>query len=127
MAEAPALVTADSSKALSDLGVLQNVLSYVGPGNYLFMTPVSQLWAYLYARLEPLQLTVQEGDSKRTITCFPQMTRCSSVFASPARVQLAHESGLDCSLVAYQRAAGQYADIASLAAAHERACNTHHQ
>jgi hypothetical protein len=119
MAEAPALVTADSSKALFDLGVLQNVLSYVGPGNYLFMAPVSLLWADLYARLEPQKLTVQEGASKRTIACFPQMTRYSTVFTSPARVQLAHESGLDCNAVAYQRAAGQYADIASLAAAHE--------
>jgi hypothetical protein len=41
------------------------------------------------------------------------------VLASPSRVQLAHDSGLDCSSAAFQRAAGKHDDTATLAAAHE--------
>jgi hypothetical protein len=40
------------------------------------------------------------------------------VFASPSKVQLAHENGLRCTSEAYQRAAGKHADIATLVAAH---------
>jgi hypothetical protein len=52
------------------------------------------------------------------------MTLYSSVFASPSRVQLARESGLDCTSVACQHAAGQHAagqhaSVATLAKAHE--------
>jgi hypothetical protein len=47
------------------------------------------------------------------------MTLYSSVFASPSRVKLAHESGLRCTSLAYGHAAGSYADIATLATAHE--------
>jgi hypothetical protein len=53
------------------------------------------------------------------ITCVPQMTLYSSVFASPSRVELAYKSGLDCSPEAYQRAPGKHADIATLFTAHD--------
>jgi hypothetical protein len=53
------------------------------------------------------------------LTCVPQMTLFSSVFASPSRVQLAHESGMDCSSTSYQYAAGRNASVATLKVAHD--------
>jgi hypothetical protein len=53
------------------------------------------------------------------VTCVPQMTLYSSVFASPSRVIHAYLSGLDGSSRAYQLAAGKFADIKTLAKAHQ--------
>jgi hypothetical protein len=47
------------------------------------------------------------------------MTLFSAIFASPSRVKLAHESGLQCTSAEYQLAAGKYADVATLVAAYE--------
>jgi hypothetical protein len=47
------------------------------------------------------------------------MTLYSSVLASPSRLKLAHESDLDSSQESYHYAAGRYATVATLAAAHE--------
>jgi hypothetical protein len=96
------------------------VLSYVGPGPCLFVTPVCKAWKEVYGAVASQQLAVWDEDTVDdiTITCVPQMTLFSSVFAAPSRVQLAHESGLDCSSEAYQRAAGKYANTAALATAY---------
>jgi hypothetical protein len=117
---------AGSSSPLLLSGILQHVLSYVGPGHCLFVASISKWWRGIYATLESQQLTVHIRYSRnastltkiRIITCEPQMTPYSSVFASPSRVILAHETGLKCSSAAYQRAAGKYAGIETLAAAH---------
>eukprot|EP00953_Heterococcus_sp_UTEX-ZZ885_P032696 17055-Heterococcus_DN1.PRE.1 len=90
---------ADSSNPLLYLGILQNVLSYVGPGHCLFVKPVSKWWKDLYARVESQKLTI---NANTIIVCVPQMTLYSSVLSSPSRVHLAHESGLDCTTEAYQ-------------------------
>jgi hypothetical protein len=112
---------ANSSNPLFDTGLLQNVLSYVGPGHSLFVAPVSWLWRGLYAKVESQQLAVYDevNIENKIITCVPQMTLYSAVFASSSRVQLAHESGLDCTSEAYHFAAGRHADIAALATAHK--------
>jgi hypothetical protein len=112
---------ADSRNPLIEAGVLQHVLSYVGPGHCIYVAPVSSMWRDLYAKVKSQQLTVYDEDSLESIiiNCVPQMTLYSSVFTSPSRVQLAHESGLDCTSEAYQRAAGKHADIATVATAHE--------
>jgi hypothetical protein len=107
------------SSPLFDLDILQHVLSYVGLGHHLFVAPVSKCWRLIYARLDGQQLTVYDDYSKRIITCGPQMTLHSAVLASPARVKLAHESGLSCSSCTYQRAAGEHADVATLTTAHQ--------
>jgi hypothetical protein len=112
--------SADSSNPLLDLGILQNVLSYIGPGHRLFIAPVSKCWNDTYIAVKSQQLTVcDESGFPYIETCDPQMTLYSSVLASPARVQLAHEAGLDCNTRAYQRSAGKHADTATLAAAHD--------
>jgi hypothetical protein len=99
------------------------VLSYVGPGHYLFVTPISNLWKEAYSALEQQQLTAYDekrsGKTENTITCVSQMTLYSSVFASLSRVRLAHESGLDYTSEAYQLAAGRHADVATLAVAQD--------
>jgi hypothetical protein len=51
-------------------------------------------------------------------TCIPQMTTLSAVFICPSRVRHAHAHGLSCAREAYQHAAGLYADVARLEAAH---------
>jgi hypothetical protein len=109
---------AGSNDPLLEVGVLQNVLSYVGRGHHLFVAPVSKRWREVYAK-SSLQLRVYKYSSSSTVSCDPYMTLYSSVFASSARVQLAHESGLDCSSKEYQLAAGRYASVATLAVAHE--------
>jgi hypothetical protein len=110
---------ADISNPLLYPGILQNVLSYVGSGHCLFVASVSTWWKGMYATVESHQLAVCGVDScaSITITCDPQMTLYSSVFASPSRV--AYASELDCTSEAYLLAAGKHADAAALAAAHE--------
>eukprot|EP00953_Heterococcus_sp_UTEX-ZZ885_P020600 11517-Heterococcus_DN1.PRE.2 len=112
---------ADKSNPLLDVGLLQIVLSYVGPGHCLFVAPVSKWWNEIYAALPSRQLKVYNvfNQEIKSIICAPQMTLYSSVFSSPSRVMLAHKSGLDCTSVPYQRAAGKYAGILTLAAAHD--------
>jgi hypothetical protein len=107
------------SSVLLDPSVLQNVLSYVGLGHHLFVAPVSNLWREMYCKLERQLLTVYNERRKATlIRPGPQTTMFSSVMAAPSRVELAHESGLDCTSTAYQHAAGRHADIVSLTTAH---------
>jgi hypothetical protein len=113
---------ADSSNPLLDFGVLQTVLSYVGPGHHLFVAPVSKWWRDMYASVGRQQLRgFDEDGCKDFFTCVPEMTLFSSAFASPSRVQLAHANGLDCTLLTetQQCAVGKHASIATLAAAHD--------
>jgi hypothetical protein len=116
-AQAPKRSAAGSSSPLLDPRVVQKVLSYVGPGHSLFVEAVSKLWKELYA-LETQQLIVNHEDD-RSMASFAQITLYSSVFTSPSRVKHAHKSELDCTLEAYQRAAGKHADIAAFTTAHE--------
>jgi hypothetical protein len=110
---------ADNSNPLLNSGVLQLVLSYVGPGHYLFAAPVSRWWRDIYVTLlQSLKSAYAENSFNSITICVPQMTLYSAAFASPAIVELAHEQGLDCKSLAYQRAAAKHADVATLAAAH---------
>jgi hypothetical protein len=107
---------AEISNPLNNSGVLQNVLSYVGAGHHLFVALVNKDWREMHRSLESQELTVH---STYTVICDSQTTRLTSVLTSPARVKLAHKSGLDCTSLRLQYAAGKHADIATLAAAHE--------
>jgi hypothetical protein len=110
--------TADNSYPLLNFGIVQTVISYVGSGHHLYVAVVNRRWKELYASLEK-QLTVNDEYGQRTVTCSSQRTLHSSVFASPSRVQLAHNCGIRCRSAAYHRAAGKHANIATLATAHE--------
>jgi hypothetical protein len=94
---------------------LQRVLEYVGPGHWCLVAEVSSLWRDMYAKVPSSEVHVIDFNNK--ITCVPQMTMFSTMFASPSRVRHAHAHDLDYLTVAYERAAGQYADITTLDAA----------
>jgi hypothetical protein len=118
---APKCSGAESSSPLSQRDLLQRVLSYVGPGHCLFLSKVSSLWRELYARVAPFEIQILTFRTRRLVnlTCSPQITLYSSVFGTPSRVRLAHDSGVDCSKGIYTLAAGKYSTIPTLEAAHE--------
>jgi hypothetical protein len=118
----------DSSNPLLDSALLRTVLSYVGPGQHLFVALVSKWWRDVisnwwkeaHGMLKCRKLAVRDEKHRRhMLTCASQMTLYSSVFTSPSRVQHAHYNGLNCTSEAYQLAAGRHADVATLATAHE--------
>jgi hypothetical protein len=111
--------TIDSSNPLLNPSILQNVLSYVGRGHHLFVALVGELWQTVYASLKCRQLTVHHKGRKIRVRPVPHTTFYSSAFASPSRVKLAAEGGLDCTCPNCQRAAGKHANISTLATAHE--------
>jgi hypothetical protein len=122
-----------TSNPLQEVGILQRVLSYVGPGHWFFLSTVSSLWRELYSRVADAKILmlyfphilVEEDyfppESRYGVyeDCRPQMTLYSTVFASPSRVRLAHSCGLDVSTASFEHAAGRHADVATLATAHE--------
>jgi hypothetical protein len=112
---------ADSSNPLHQAGILHRVLSYVGPGYWLFISEVSSLWRELYVKLANLSVDTVwfRAFCKSKRTCTAHMTLYSSVFASPSRVRHAYDCGLDCTSEPCQFAAGRSADVTTLAAAHE--------
>jgi hypothetical protein len=110
---------ADRGSPLTQTSTLQHVLSYVGPGHWWFVATVCGLWKDLYQQLADAQVVSYDDlVEKISITCTPHMTLYSAVFASASRVRLA-EASLDCTTRLYQSGAGRYADIETLAAAHE--------
>jgi hypothetical protein len=111
---------ADSGNPLEQPEVLQHVLDHVGPGHWCFVAEVSWLWRELYTRVAWRSIRVVDCcNTTETITCVPEMTMYSAVFASPSRVALAQERKLDFEAGAYEYAAGMHADVPTLKAAHE--------
>eukprot|EP00953_Heterococcus_sp_UTEX-ZZ885_P027614 14795-Heterococcus_DN1.PRE.2 len=110
----------DGSSPILDFGVLQNVLSYVGPGHYLFVAAVSKWWKEVCSTsiCQQLAVSVEDSYEKTIISCASKKTLYSSAFASPSRVKFAYESGLDWAVLACQRAGGRCSDVATLARAH---------
>jgi hypothetical protein len=119
---------------LLEPGILQRVLSFVGPGHWLFLATVSRLWKELYARVAANELSKlscnddpeEEEEEEGSLMCAPQMTLYSAVFSSPARVKLAQQCGLDNSTAAYQCSAGMHSSTDTLAAAQELGMNYTH-
>jgi hypothetical protein len=111
---------ANASSTDFEFGVLQNVLSYIGPGHYLVVALISKQWKEVYSTLNCQQRTVSaENSYKNTnISCASKKTLYSSAFASLSRVKFAFESGLDWAALACQPIAGRHADVATLALAH---------
>jgi hypothetical protein len=110
---------ADSGSLLSQVGILQRVLSYVGPGHWWFVSTVCSLWRDFYQQLASVQMVgYDEFEHKVNITCTPQTTLCSAVFASGSRVRLALKA-LSCTQEHCQVLAGRYANAEALVAARE--------
>eukprot|EP00953_Heterococcus_sp_UTEX-ZZ885_P028686 15292-Heterococcus_DN1.PRE.4 len=113
----------DESNPLRLAGILQHVLALVGPGHWYFISTVSKLWKDLYEKVAS-QRTASDCymEDECFFTCVPKMTLCSSVFASPSRVRLVHDSGVhflgeEDSVAQYL--AGVHADQKTLVTAHE--------
>jgi hypothetical protein len=91
----------------------------VGVGHHLFVALVSRQWQTIYASLKSQQRAARFNGKEISINTVPQMTFFSSAFASPSRVKLAVECGLDCASPKCQYAAGKHADVATLTTAFE--------
>jgi hypothetical protein len=114
---------AAKTNPLDDAGILERVLSYV-PGQWLFLAAVSSLCKDIYSKLtatkvQKISLSNVGEIKKADVNCAQDATLYSSVFGSPSRVRYAHASGVDCSTVGYQFAAGRHATVASLITARE--------
>jgi hypothetical protein len=97
------MVSADANKVakehtvspLEDPGILNQVLSYAGAGEWIFYALISKLWLECYRAVPAHDL--QEADTvkrEHDLPVVPQMTLRRAVFSSAARVKLAHELGL---------------------------------
>jgi hypothetical protein len=109
-------VVARSRNPLLQAVILQRVLDYVGPGRWCFVAEVNSMWADTYKKVATKE--VHCVDSWQT-TRSRKTTTLSAVLASPSRARHAHERKCHCTSPCYQRAAGRYADVATLEAAHE--------
>eukprot|EP00953_Heterococcus_sp_UTEX-ZZ885_P017440 9761-Heterococcus_DN1.PRE.3 len=116
-------VVAEAMHPLSDAGTLRHILEFL-VGDWLFLDPVSKLFNEVYLRLDsfkvtPMGLNYCQGHS--SIKCDAKTTLAAAVFASPARLQTAVESGLDLIDNGWLNlTAGHCADIDTLEAAKTR-------
>jgi hypothetical protein len=120
---------ADSMNPLSEAGVLQRVLGYVGPGYWLLISLVSKGWRESYLQVPEQQITEQGAYLQIENTefmCKPRMTLLKAAVASAAVMQLACDCGppLDCSRLLF--IAGRWGDVATLSAALSVACHRTH-
>jgi hypothetical protein len=112
---------ATDSSPLQQAGILRHVLSYVGPGHWLFLSAVCSSWMDMYAKLSTVTV-LRVGEYamyNATVLVVAKTTLPGSIFTSPARVRLAHELGMQLTAEKLQYAAGYYADVETLMAAHE--------
>jgi hypothetical protein len=111
---------ADSRNPLQQADILQRVLDYVGPGHWCFVAEVCRVWKVLYKKVASRdQQVISLLPKTKTITCAPEMTLFSAVFATPLPVRNAQADRLCCTTTSYLYAAGAYADIVALKAAHK--------
>jgi hypothetical protein len=114
--------TGESSSPLSQEVIARHVLSYVSPGHWWFVATVCSLWRDLYKQLPVVEVQVSSYNGNMLYsyskTCTPQMTLYSAVCASAWRVRLA-QSSINCTAKQFQTAAGKYATITALVAAHD--------
>jgi hypothetical protein len=112
-----------SSSPLSEAGVLQRVLGYVGPGYWLLMSLVSKGWRESYLQVPEQQIIEHNAYfqiEKADFTCTPRMTLLKAAVTSAAVMKLACACGLPLDSSRLQSIAGRWGDIAPLIAAFER-------
>jgi hypothetical protein len=117
---APAAKRHSSEKTLSERGILQHVLSFVGAGHHAFVAPVSQSWCKGYT--SAYAAVPRKGGLVGPFTVY------RAIFGSPSRVQMAFTTGVlplrgpRLKVNAHERLlaiAGKHADLATLQAAHQ--------
>jgi hypothetical protein len=119
--------TRDPSVLLHPLtfGILQQMLEFVGPGQFLFVSLVNKAWNEAYRTIQSVSLPCARTcifKKPDCITCAPSTTLLSAAFASPERLRLA-DIGLQLQGVveslAIAQIAGLHSNVATLSAAHE--------
>jgi hypothetical protein len=93
--DASKVVKVHVQSPLEDAGILKQVLSYAGAGEWIFYAPISKLWLECYRAVPVRQVKKKliSGD-EQIVTALPYMTLRRVVYASAARVRLAYELGL---------------------------------
>jgi hypothetical protein len=111
-----------NSNPLSEAGVLQRALGYVGPGHWLLISLVSKSWRESYLHV-PEQHIIEHDSTfqieQADFTCTPRMTLLKAAVASAAVLKLACDCGLNLHSSRLQCIAGRWGDIATLSAAFE--------
>jgi hypothetical protein len=122
----------------SEAGILQRVLSYVGPGQYLLLAAVSKGWKLCYEQVAPAEMKrvlfdtndVCSAASFKPFLCTAEMTLYSAVFASAACLQLVVDSKLKVGRYGLyerwdgrvHRSMGYFADLQTLQLAQKLGC-----
>jgi hypothetical protein len=89
---------AGASNPLSDAGILKQVLSYAGAGEFIFYAPISKLWLECYRAVPAHRVKRQKmTEGEVVVEVLPCMTLRRTVFSTAARVKLAHALGLQFS------------------------------
>jgi hypothetical protein len=103
------------AQALSNEGILQLILSYEGPGSWLFISPVCKLWKHWYEQLDPVPLRESYPHADIRLTAY------GAAFESLSRLRLACECGLQALFAneILQQRAGSWCDVPTLLAAQE--------
>jgi hypothetical protein len=102
-------------EALTNAGILQIIFSYEGPGSWLFIPPVCQLWKQCYEKVDPAPLQRSYPEAHVTI----RLTAYGAAFRSLSRFHMACEHGLQAYFATQlaQERAGAWCDVPTLLAA----------
>jgi hypothetical protein len=112
------------SNPLSDAGILELVLEYVGPSMWLYVGTVSFLWRQCYEKVT-LEIARREALDRCDGAVVTGDTTYEAAFQSVATLTWAHANGLKLIdrrswlSARVQLAAGRHADVPTLVAAHE--------
>jgi hypothetical protein len=114
-----------SGDPLSDAGILEHVLGFAGPGAWLYLGAVSNLWKQCYEKTT-LDQARKESLTRRfggvLVHEVPRETAYSAMFQSVAMLTWAYTSGLRIDASRHpnlQFAAGRHASLLTLEVAHE--------
>jgi hypothetical protein len=110
-----------SSNPLNDAIMLGEIFTFVGPGYRLYCALVSKRWLKLYETVQSIEIVLAKAyGSKNSAQVTSSETSGSAVFASVSSLQFALECGLQVSAFSdkMQFAAGQFASIDTIQAAH---------
>jgi hypothetical protein len=115
-------VQAATSSMLSDAAMMQQVFSFLPPGNWLIqLVLLCREWQAVYAHQAEQQVYSFSIDyAPKLVACCSRTTLYSAAVASPAMARLAHSCGLAiCKNDKLEAIAGRYADLDTLAALRE--------
>jgi hypothetical protein len=91
-----------SSTVFSKATILQQVLGFVGTGEYIFAALINRQWLFYYKQQAAYKLKASQTCSKQDFAVVPEMTTRRAILVSVARLQLVGfglmPTALNCSL-----------------------------